>query len=140
MRFSIIYSVDTPQDVDIEQFAPPHAQEVWQQTENDEQYDYDYLEGCWVNGSHRKWAAILDRQQFDEFVEQCGLTADETETMGSLGAPGFGFGWAPAVNFTCDDCDAIKSAYVTPVPDIDRTELTERDWERLRRATLSVYG
>ncbi|MFA5234797.1 MAG: hypothetical protein WC390_10390 [Sulfurimonas sp.] len=36
--------------------------------------------------------------------------------MGSLGAPGFGFGWAPAVPFQSDDCDAIQSAYVTPIP------------------------
>ena len=34
--------------------------------------------------------------------------------MGSIGAPGFGFGWVPAISFRNDDPDAIQSAYVTP--------------------------
>ena len=51
-------------------------------------------EGRWQNRSkHRKWVALLTRQQFDAFVSKLGLYAESTETMGSLGAPGFGFGW-----------------------------------------------
>jgi hypothetical protein len=34
--------------------------------------------------------------------------------MGSLGAPGYGFGWAPAIAYENDASDAYQSAYVTP--------------------------
>jgi hypothetical protein len=37
-----------------------------------------------------KWCAILNREQFDNFIERCGLTAEDVQTMGSIGAPGFG--------------------------------------------------
>ena len=140
MQFSIIYSVDTPHDVDIEQFEPPNADEIWNQTEDDDQYDYDYLEGRWENGHHRKWCAILERQQFDEFIEHCALIAEDVETMGSLGAPGFGIGWAPAISFNGDNPDAIQNAYVTPIPETKREKCSERDWQRVRGAVLAVYG
>ncbi len=139
MQFSVIYSVDCPEDEDITRYAPPDL-ESWDETEGDDQYEYSYLEGSWENGSHRKWCAILEREQFDEFVEHCGLFGESTETMGSLGAPGFGFGWAPAISFTSDDPDAIQSAYITPLPQVTRESCTERDWERVKAAVLSVYG
>jgi hypothetical protein len=60
--------------------------------------------------------------------------------MGSIGAPGFGFGWAPAISFRSDDPDAIQSAYITPVPETSKEELNESDWERVRSAVISVYG
>ena len=59
--------------------------------------------------------------------------------MESLGAPGFGFGWAPAISFNGDDPDAIQNACVTPLPETER-ELGEREWDRVREAVLSVYG
>ena len=117
MQFSVIYSVDVPSDVDISDFAPPDL-DLWDETEDDDQYEYGYLGGCWENGHHRKWCAVLDREQFNEFIERCGLQAEDLQTMGSLGAPGFGFGWAPAISFTADDPDAIQSAYVTPLPEV----------------------
>ena len=58
MQFSVIYSVDCPADEDIDAFAPPDL-DLWDETEDDDQYEYDYLEGCWENGHHRKWCAIL---------------------------------------------------------------------------------
>jgi hypothetical protein len=139
MQFSVIYSVDCPEDENIARFAPPDL-DLWDQTEGDERYEYGYLEDRWENGSHRKWCAILDREQFDEFVEQCGLVAESTETMGSLGAPGFGFAWAPAISFSSHDSDAIQSAYVTPIPEVKSESFGERDWERVRVAVLSIYG
>ena len=139
MKFSVIYSVDCPEHEDISRHAPPDL-ELWDQTEGDEQYEYSYLEDRWENGSHRKWCAILSRKQFDEFVERCGLIAESTETMGSIGAPGFGFGWAPAISFRSDDSDAIQSAYVTPLPEVRKEACNERDWERVRGAVLAVYG
>ena len=140
MQFSIIYSVDCPEGENIDLYAPPHVDELWDQTEDDEQYEYGYLAGCWTNGSHRKWATILNREQFDEFIKCCGLQAESTETMGSLGAPGFGIGWAPAISFTSDDPDAIQSAYVTPLPEVEKESFDERDWQRIKSAVLTVYG
>ena len=102
MLFSIIYSADTPGDVDVLGFAPPHVDEHWDETEGDEQFEYSYLENEWETGHHRKWVAILTREQFDEFVDLCGLFAEDVQTMGSIGSPGFGFGWSPAISFRSD--------------------------------------
>lgn len=140
MKFSIIYSVDVPEDEDVMDHAPPHVENFWDETEGDDSFEYGYLEGRWENGSHRKWCGILEREQFDEFVDHCGLCAEDVETMGSLGAPGFGFGWAPAISFNGDDPDAIQNAYVTPLPEVERESFDERDWERVRSAVLGVYG
>jgi hypothetical protein len=140
MLFSVIYSVDVPEYQDISRFAPPNVEELWDETEDDDQYEYGYLEGEWENGSHRKVVSVLDREQFNEFVDHCGLFAERTETMGSLGAPGFGFGWAPAISFRSDDPDAIQNAYVTPIPEVERESCDERDWQRVRGAVLAVYG
>ena len=139
MQFSIIYSVDVPEDESIDLYTPPHEEELWDQTEDDDQYEYDYLEGRWENGSHRKWATILTREQFDEFVEHSGLQAEDTETMGSMGAPGCGY-WAPAISFTSDDPDAIQSAYVTPLPEVEKESFDQGDWERVKSAVVAVYG
>lgn len=139
MQFSVIYSADCPSTEDISDFAPPDLH-LWDETEDDDQYEYDYLEGCWENGHHRKWCAILDRQQFDHFIEHCGLVAEDVETMGSLGAPGCGYGLSPAISFNSGDPDAIQNAYVTPLPESSKEHGDERGWERVRGAVLSVYG
>lgn len=140
MHFSIIYSADTPADVDVLDYAPPQVEELWDETEDDRNYEYSYLEGRWEEGHHRKWCAILDREQFDEFVQRCGLIAERCETMGSIGALGFGYGWAPAISFRSDDPDAIQSAYVTPIPEVEKDHFDDRDWERVRSAVLAVYA
>ncbi len=114
MEYSVIYSVDIPSGVSMRPFVPPECKRLWEETEGDEQYQYGHLEGRWERGHHRKWVAILDQAQFEEFVRDVGLFAEDVQTMGSLGAPGFGFGWAPAISFRNDDPDAIQSAYVTP--------------------------
>ena len=139
MLFSIIYSADVPGNVDISDYAPPNL-DVWEETEDDDQYEYGYLEGRWENGHHRKWCAVLDREQFDAFVEHCGLAAENVQTMGSLGAPGYGLGCSPAISFTSGDPDAIQSAYVTPLPQVRKECGDQRDWNRVRSAVLAVYG
>lgn len=139
MQFSVIYSVDIPEDDELRFYEPPDLS-LWDQTEGDDSYEYDYLEGRWENGQHRKWCAILNREQFDRFVDHCYLYAEDVETMGSIGAPGFGFGWAPAISFTSYDPDGIVSAYVTPVPETSKQQFEEHDWDRTRNAVLSVYG
>lgn len=119
MQFSIIYSVDVPEGVSIKPYTPPQVGRLWTRTEGNEQFEYSYLDGRWKTGKHRKWAALLTRTQFDAFVAKLGLDAEDVQTMGSLGAPGFGFGWAPAVNFRSDDEDAIVSAFITPIPKVE---------------------
>ena len=140
MQFSIIYSVDVPADVDVSKFAPANLDELWDETEDDGQYDCDDLGGEWEEGHHRKWCAILNREQFNEFIDHCRLMAENVETMGSLGAPGFGFGWAPAISFRGDDPDAYQNAYVTPVPETSKEKWDEKDWKRVRKAVFAVYG
>jgi hypothetical protein len=116
MDFSIIYSVDCPRDISIRQFNPPQSQwRLWQLTEDDSGYEYSYLEGRWSKGKHRKLCAILNREQFQEFLTHTGLFAEDVQTMGSLGAPGCGFGLVPAFSFRNDDPDCIANAYVTPL-------------------------
>ena len=139
MQFSVIYSVDVPADTNVLDFAPPNVAD-WHETEDDDQFGFGYLEGCWEGGHHRKWCSILTREQFEEFVEHCGLVADDTETLGSLGAFGCGLGWAPAISFTSVDSDAFQSAYVTPFPKTNKQPLDRNDWKRLRGAVLAVYG
>lgn len=114
MLFSVIYSVDIPNGVNMRPYVPPDCKKLWDETEDDSSYDYGYLEGCWEKGHHRKWCAILTQEQFEEFIDHVGLFAENVQTMGSIGAPGYGCGWAPAISFRNDDPDAIQSAYVTP--------------------------
>ena len=140
MQFSVIYSVDTPAYTDAFDYAPPHVGDLWDETEGDDQFEYGYLEDRWENGHHRKWCGVLTRERFDEFIGRSGLTAEDVQTMGSIGAPGFGFGWAPAISFNGDDPDAIQNAYVTPLPETRKESLDERDWERVRDAVLAVYA
>jgi len=68
MQFSVIYSVDDPPDENMLDFAPLQVEELWHETEDDGQCEYGYLEDRWESGHHRKWAAVLTREQLDEFV------------------------------------------------------------------------
>ena len=141
MLFSVIYSADCPRCESIVRFRPPQVRKLWDLTERDDSYDYGYLEGDWERGKHRKWCALLTKEQFNRFVESTGLIAEATETMGSLGAPGFGLGWSPAIAFNDDGSQqAILSAYVTPIPETRKERFDERDWRRVRRAVLSQFG
>jgi hypothetical protein len=140
MQFSVIYSVDVPSEINLDDYAPPHVAVLWDETQGDDHYEYSYLEGRWQEGHHRQWGAILTRAEFDEFVEHCGLKAEDVRTLGSIGAPGCGVGSAPAISFTSNEEDAIQSAYVTPLPETTKDHGDERDWERVRTAVLAVYG
>jgi hypothetical protein len=110
--------------------------------------------GTW-KCKHRKWCALLTRHQFDAWLDKVQLYAEDVETAGSLGAPGFGFGRAPAISFFDVrgggrygyDGQAILSAYVTPIPiakkpaDLDSLDrqFSEEDWRRTRAAMLRLY-
>jgi hypothetical protein len=139
MLFSVFYSADVPAGGRIRDYEPAQAGSLWTKTGSGPT-EYAYLEGRWEQGRHGQWSALLNRRQFDEFVDALGLYAEDVQTMGSLGAPGFGFGWSPAISFTSDDPDAILNAYVTPIPECRKQRFDDRDWERLRRVVLSIYG
>ena len=52
MQFSVIYSVDCPEDVDVTDFAPPDL-DLWDETEGNDQYEYSYLEGQWEKAARQ---------------------------------------------------------------------------------------
>lgn len=102
MKWSIIYSCDILQGVDL--IAPPPSQShLWDCTERSGGHDGAQLDWGvdgyrWRRGRHRKYCAFLEsRQQFEDFLDHTGLYPEDVETMGSLGAPGFGYGHAPAI-------------------------------------------
>lgn len=151
MLFSVIYSVDCDEEESIAQFAPPHVrsrikgERVWEMTERSDAPDDAEIEGM---SKHRKWCAILTLAQFREFVEHCGLEAEDVETMGSLGAPGCGMGCSPAISFNGSG-DAYQNAYVTPILDKlcalrekkgKESIGTEEDWARIRAAMMRAFG
>jgi hypothetical protein len=157
MHFSIIYSVDIPRHEAIGNYMPNDRlrRRRFDMTEGDESYDYNYLadetpgNDYWRNGKHRKLCAILSKQEFEEFLFDTGLFPEDVETLGSIGAPGFGFSLAPAISFTNDDPEAIQSAYVTPIPLFNTVNdgklpefegFNERSWQRTRRAVIEHYS
>ena len=144
MLFSVIYEVDTCKGESIRDYAPPRSR-AWQLTEQEDGHsEYSYLGGKWDKGKHRKWVSVLTKRQFNAFVHHCQLQAEDVETMGSLGAPGCGFGIAPAISFRGEHYGAITSAYVTPLAEhkgkpIRKGGATERDWKRIRSSILANF-
>lgn len=141
----MIYSVDVPKGVHLAQYKPPKFRN-WDCTESGPS-EYDYLEGDWKRGYHRKYCAILTFEEFCAFLEHTDLYAEKCSTMGSLGAPGFGFGWAPAVSFNSDSQDAILNAYVTPIPPEDPAPLLpgmpedvdQLDWDTVEKTMWNWF-
>lgn len=114
LRFYVIYSFDIPAArlepcwnlERVRDWQPPHVRRLWDRAEGDESYEYSYLGGEWAKGKHRKYVALLDRSDFEEFVDRFGLYPEDCETGGSL----TGFGHLPAIAFETDDTNAILSA------------------------------
>ena len=145
MLFSVIYSCDAPMSERIGRYWPQHRRR-WVLTENSNGQPNDW-NGEW-KCRHRKWCGILTKAEFETFIGALGLDAEDVETMGSLGAPGCGYGLVPAVSFI-GGYDAILSAYVTPLPlartlaDLDRgprRPFDEHDFERIHRAMIHQYA
>ena len=138
MRFSVIYEFDISASDSVRHYMPKNRK-LWQITES---HETEYGE-IFPHGKHRKVCAWLTKEQFKRWLEDSILHVEECETMGSLGAPGFGFGWSPAIAYTSDVPDAIASAYVTPVPTkhdgspIRANGVKNRDWKRIQRAMFN---
>jgi hypothetical protein len=150
MLFSVIYEFDCPMDYRVGRFMPSQRK-LFDTTECEDGEPSDWCAEVFGGKvKHRKLCAVLTRKQFDRFIRDTNLHAEEVQTMGSLGAPGCGYGCSPAVSFSTDEWDeAIQSAYVTPLPlaykigDMERgpkRTFTEDDFQRVRKAMLAVWG
>ncbi len=152
--FGIIYSVDCHPAVTLGQFRPtPHRS--WQITERKPDGTYDEVWGAGYQ--HRKYTGVLNRKQFQGFVDNLNLCASTVETMGSLGAPlpdgGIALGIVPAVSFDSRGDEYELNAYVTPFvvrhnrgnPEegkwlpVRAQGMRDHDWDRLRDAMLVLW-
>lgn len=137
--YSVIYDFDVPKHEPVRYYQPPHVRTLWMCTEAEDHHGELSYAGL---PKHRKYVALLTPEQFHEFVLETGLHADDVETMGSLGAPGFGYGWAPAICFNYDDGPGYANAYVTPIPkgeppeDWDPTSA----WDALKALVVERWG
>lgn len=146
MKFSVIYSFDCAMDVPVSKYMPSQRR-LFDMTERSDGQPDDWCGDLWGGKcKHRKLCALLTREQFERFLSDVCIYPEDVETMGSLGAPGFGYGHSPAISFSDhDQPDAILSAYVTPIIEVEpRREVTpersEQVWQRVRRAVLNFYG
>jgi hypothetical protein len=137
-EYGVIYTVDVPKGTDPMDYAPPHV-DKWELTEDDK----DALESFFGKGGHhRKWAALLKQQEFDEFVEETGLYAEDVETEGAIGVPGCPLDMIePAISFVLDESEVLVGAYVTPLPpENSPVENDEKMWNNVRKEMLDRYG
>ena len=135
MEFYVIYSFDITKDLSVVPFKPPFIKR-WDLTEQDDQYEYDYLGYEYENGKHRKYCAMLDKKHFNQFVNDCNLYMTDIQTMGSITE----YGHLPAHSFDYNydgyDEPINANAYVTP---IINNEMNEKNWNRIKKAMLSMY-
>jgi hypothetical protein len=135
MKFYIIYSFDATAGTMIGEYEP--VNEGWVQTEDDEQWEYDYLAEenphnahIWKDGIHRKYVhECMDKDTFIRFTRDVGLQFEDIETLGSLTDRG----WMAAFSFNNND-DTMHhyeekgfiniNAYVTPCPEPVRPMFT----------------
>lgn len=97
---------------------------------------------------HKKYVAILLPEQFRDFTDTQGLFAETVETMGSLGAPGYGFGWAPAISFKSENEVVSQDAYVTPNISEEEEKRLEKiygkennqTWQAIKTQVIDEYG
>jgi hypothetical protein len=136
--FSVIYSIDGPRR-ELSLYIPENKPRIWKKTEDSSS---EMGPPRWW---HKKYGGILTPEQFENFVDTQGLYAEDVETMGSIGAPGYGFGWAPAISFMSEN-DIYQNAYVTP--NINETEGKrlekifgkEKMWDAIREYLIGKYG
>jgi len=122
--FSIIYSVDLPMDARLDNgYRPPNFHKNgWQVTEHGPS-EFNFK----PKWKHRKYCALLNFQQFCDFLNHVDMSVEKTQTLGSIGAPGFFPFATPAVPFRSNDDMAVQCAYVTPCPPEIFTDEPEPD-------------
>lgn len=112
--------------------------------------EYSYLAGEspdneWYKGLQDVQASgILDRKQFERFIEDLGAYAEDCLTMGTLGGPLSGgmLYCVPDISFMMESSRLIESIRVTPIPSKYEPsgQCNERTWDRLRAVMLKLYG
>ncbi len=163
MKFGVIYSIDWfATDSDTCPALDGEDAEVMKL--------FDITESNDIEGSddeparkHMKFASkeLLNRKDFERFLQHTRLTASSTPTMGSTIGGAWGMGWtAPAVAFEGDDRVYEEMAYVTPVPDVEPRQFhidpknplglaahvieveayQDRCWERVRSRFAVLLG
>lgn len=148
MRFSVVYSFDLPANVSVKNWQPPHHRSgLWDWTEGNEFYAFDYLadrgdDDQLRNGKHRSYWGILTREQLDEFVAACGLTMTEAKPVYPRRVRLPELRWAPTFVFRYELQGHMNEpihaeALVTPIPETTRRP---RRMERIAQAMFSVYG
>jgi len=122
MNWSVIYSVDTTKDVDIDKYLPEDGD--WHETEGDEEFFLDDLEG-----QHRKLIAFLTNEEFKTFIDHTLYPYYVDNTMGMIGGltpDGWSLGWMPAWSLSPDGCWDYglydQNAYVCPFPENEEEE------------------
>lgn len=138
MRFIVVYEFDIPATESVARYVPQtRSLHLTERTDGaPSEWDSDLWGGkC----KHRKYFGELSREQFDKLINRTGVTADSIETGGILSPLGF----LPAISFGASLNDCIISMYVCPIPSVApprSAEQSERNWQRVRKAILSVYG
>ena len=151
MTFGVIYEFDCRADDSVKTYQPRRALlRKMQCAEDDSDRQYSYIDdgdGMWERGKHRKYCGVLTKEEFEQFIDDCDLTAHTIETMGSLGAPGSAcwYGLSPAVAFTTEHYAAMASAFVTPYPGFEpkrkpNVHQEERWFRMLKDAMIALYG
>ena len=165
MKFSVVAKFSgcegpawdlTVKDVERESVRRLGAQAVDVTEPGDSEYAYLADEGSeeWREAYDVTVSGLFDRETFDAWVDALYLRADDTETMGTLGGP-LSMGCVPDIVFELREQWVIDSIRVTPViedrngeplpnmervPEEQRADVAERTWQRIRKATLAVYG
>lgn len=144
LLFSVLITIDGPDGVAPGAYLPRRSlrralRGDWRRDSDD--LEYAYVGEAWARGWSWQGAGVLTRSQTEALIDDCGLSADDTQTMGTLGGPLNPLGWAPDINFTSDDPETILSCRITPFfgdrrDDAADEERAVRKWERLRNAVI----
>jgi hypothetical protein len=126
LNFFIVYSIDAPTD-ELTTWQPPKK---LKQTAA-------YKKAHMVS---RRYAGLLNKDEFNKFVKSKGLIMTPHNTMGSMTDEG----WLPAMEFLNKENVNIF-AYVTPLPEVEQRKKqtkarSDRLWARLKTAMLGIYG
>lgn len=110
--------------------------------------EYDYLaeQGLEDWNKARQWmgSGILTRVEFEALVEDLGVYASKTQTMGTLGGPLDPIGWVPDVSFENSWDGSIVCMRATPILEhasnfCANAEEATRKWDRLEAAMWRQY-
>lgn len=142
MRFSVVFIVDTLNDIQAELFDPKKrlGHSFWVRTEIDAHTVYRTLGFPFKEGGHHgKWVAILNKQELGRFIRVMGLKVSKSPMVEVYGSPAFHGGTCNSVLMSNEGRGALLNALVTPYCEWKERH-TDRDWNRLERAFRNTYN